>query len=261
MGCVMVTRLLCIHHCCGTSPSAGKWEKQCPRGTGAVGEEVPDCRQQLCPSVALGTHPDDPGAVPQLCHVLDPSLRGHQLIQRRCSLLLRVPGREKSSWERVRMRPWRASLAQELGETKIPERGEATNSPAQPAMHGDVGQLPCRERLYYLTCYFPTIPWQGERYPLPGDGLKSKHGLGGPQETQLSPDSCALACSLTTSVQLCHPKHGTQTLPLPGGFFPLLCLWRPGPEGINTRAPKTHELLTVQALYPSRADCNSFFST
>lgn len=94
MRCVMLTRLLCIHHCCGTSPSAGKLEKQCPRGTGAVGEEVPDCRQQLCPSVALGTHPDDPDAVPQLCHVLDPSLRGHQLIQRRCSLLLRVPGRE-----------------------------------------------------------------------------------------------------------------------------------------------------------------------
>lgn len=94
MRCVMVTRLLlCIHHCTGTSPSARKSEKQSPRSTEAVGEEVPDCKQQLYPSVSLGTHPDDPGTVPQLCHVLEPSLRGHQIKQGICFLLFTVPGR------------------------------------------------------------------------------------------------------------------------------------------------------------------------
>lgn len=31
-------------------------------------------------------------------------------------------------------------------------------------------------------------------------------------------------CSLTTSVQLCHPKHRAQRLPLPGGSFLLSCV-------------------------------------
>lgn len=91
--------------------------------------------------------------------------------------------------------------------------------------------------------------------------LKSKHTQGRPQETQLSPNACTLGCSLTTSVQLCHPKHRIQTLPLPGGFFLLLCLWMQGPEGINMRSHKTHDLLTVQALYPSWADYTTVFHT
>lgn len=148
MRCVMVTRLpLCIHHCPGTSPSAKKWEKQSPRGTGAVGEEVPDCKQQLYPSVSLGTHPDDPGAVPQLRHVLDPPLRGHQVKQGMCSLLFTVPRRRILMGEDEDEAMETIFVTGIGGETKIPEHEEATNHPAQPAMHRNIGQLPCREML------------------------------------------------------------------------------------------------------------------
>lgn len=213
----------------------GNWDKQGPRGTGAVGEEVPDCKQQLYPSVSLGAHPHHPGAVPQLCHVLDPSLRRNQIKEGMCSLLFTVPGRvilmgegEDEAMETI----FGTGIG---GRTKFLSMGKPQTTQLSQQCMGTSVSFPAGK------CYLPRIPWQGGRYPLPGDGLKSKHSLERAQETQLSPNSCALVCSLTPSVRLCHPKHRTQTLPVPGGFFLLPCLWSLGPEGINMRS-KTHDL-------------------
>lgn len=174
---------------------------------------MPGCKQQLYPSVSLGTYPDDPGAVPQLCHVLDPSGRGHQSKQGMCSLLFTVSGRG------ILMKLDEDEAVEIIfgtgtgGRPKLPSMGKPQTTQLSQQHMGTLVSFPAGK------CYLPTILWHGERYPLPGDGLKSKHSLGRAQETQLSPNSCALECSLSPSVQLCHPKHRTRAPPLPGGFF------------------------------------------
>lgn len=247
MRCVMVTRLpLCVR---GSSPSAGKLDKQSPRGTGAVGEEVPDCKQQLYPSVSLGAHPHDPGAVPQLCHGLDPSLRRNQIKQGMCSLPFTVPGRGILMGEDEDEAVETIFGTGILGRLKFLSMGKPQTTQLSQQCMGTSVSFPAGK------CYLPTIPWQGGRYPLPGDGLKSKHSLGRAQETQLSPNSCALVCSLTTSVQLCHPKHRTQTFPWPGGLF-YSCV--SGPEAINMRPPKTHDLYK-HFIHPGQITTPFFF--
>lgn len=181
-----------------------------------------------------------------LSHVLDSSLRGHQIIQGMCSLLLMVLGRG------ILMGKSEDEAMETIFGTGIGERpkflsvGKPQSTQLSQQGLGTLVSFPAGK------CCLSTILWQGGRYPLPGYGLKSKHRLGRAQETQLFPHSCALVHSLTTSVQLCYPKHRTQALPLPTCFFLLSHV------GINMRPPKTHHLLTVQALYPSRADCISW---
>lgn len=152
--------LLCIHHCCGTSPSTGQWERSSSdvaqaKGRASLGHGGgrDTCLETtalfLC-DLAVSSRPR---CCPQLCHVLwqregSGLSKAQATAARRTGLLLlTVPG---SSWERMRQVVGRKADGDHLWHrnwgrlVKFLSTGKPRKShPAEPGMHGDTGQLLC----------------------------------------------------------------------------------------------------------------------